>query len=71
MIDVLTKGLTKTIADATVAQPVRVAAARGYQVVNKYYSLTDDSIMYRAAMSKFESPISMDMMYVLQYRILI
>lgn len=52
VIDVLTKGLTKAIADDAVAQPVRVAAARGYQVINKYYSLTDESIMYRSAMSK-------------------
>lgn len=53
IIDILTKGLTNTVADEKIIQPVRVAAARGYQVINKYYSLTDESIMYRAAMSTY------------------
>lgn len=31
---------------------VRAAAARGRKMLDKYYSKTDDSIMYRLAMSK-------------------
>lgn len=31
---------------------VRIAAARGLAVMNKYYSLTDESAIFRVAMSK-------------------
>lgn len=31
---------------------VRIAAARGLALMNKYYSLTDDSSVFRVAMSK-------------------
>jgi hypothetical protein len=32
---------------------VRMAAKRGHAVLNKYYGKTDDSIMYRIAMSMY------------------
>ena len=35
---------------------VRAAAARGIVMLNKYYSATDESIMYRAAMSTSTAP---------------
>lgn len=31
---------------------IRAAAAKGIAVLNKYYAKTDESIMYRCAMSK-------------------
>lgn len=34
---------------------IRMAAARGLVVVDKYYAKTDDSLMYRLAMSEFLS----------------
>lgn len=49
-IDKLTTLLENTIADKSVLAVVRVAAARGLSVMNKYYSCTDESIMYRCAM---------------------
>jgi hypothetical protein len=36
--------------------PVRVALAMGKAVLNKYYSLTDTSDLYRAAMGKHSFP---------------
>ena len=53
LIDILTSCLTKAISDENnIVQPVRAAASRGYKLINKYYSLTDESIMYRLAMGK-------------------
>ncbi|KIP05469.1 hypothetical protein PHLGIDRAFT_74254, partial [Phlebiopsis gigantea 11061_1 CR5-6] len=42
--------LEKAVKDRTLAKVIRVAAARGLGVLNKYYSKTDDSIMYRLTM---------------------
>ena len=50
-IDLLTAHLEQAIADYTLMKPVRSSAARGLRMLNKYYSRTDDSIMYRIAMS--------------------
>ena len=55
IIDLLTKSLTTAIESPDIVQPIRVTAVRGYTVINKYYSLTDDSIMYRVAMSTYAS----------------
>jgi hypothetical protein len=52
IFDVLTRTLDKHVADVTLPPAIRVAAARGRTMLNKYYSLTDDSIVYRIAMSK-------------------
>ena len=40
-----------TIDNDALPPVVRHAALRGYYMVNKYYTLTDDSIVYRIAMS--------------------
>jgi hypothetical protein len=39
--------------DTTLLPAVRAAALRGIVMMNKYYALTDDSSIYRVAMSKF------------------
>ena len=44
--------LTQATKDVTLSMPVRLAAARGVAMLNKYYSKTDESIMFRLAMSK-------------------
>lgn len=50
IIDVLTETLEDAVADMSLKPSVRVGAARGLAVMNKYYSLTDRSIMFRCAM---------------------
>ncbi len=52
LIDILTKLLDKKIIDTSLPMAIRAAVARGRAILNKYYSLTDDSIMYRMAMSE-------------------
>lgn len=39
-------------ADENLAPAVRAAARRGRLILDKYYSLTDDSVIYRVAMSQ-------------------
>lgn len=51
-IDVLTRHVDAFAADETLTPAVRAAARRGRLILDKYYSLTDDSIVYRIAMSK-------------------
>ncbi len=53
VIDMLTGALEDVIESKQTAAMVRVAAARGLEVLNKYYSKTDDSVMYRVAMSEY------------------
>lgn len=53
LIDALTAHLEKAIKNTALLRTVRNAAVRGRAVLNKYYSRTDDSIMYRCAMSKY------------------
>jgi hypothetical protein len=50
VFDVLTRALDDYVDDATKFPIVRAAARRGRSMMNKYYSLTDDSIVYRIAM---------------------
>jgi len=53
LFDIITGHLDK-FADNTDNFPaVRAAARRGRAMMNKYYGLTDDSIMYRIAMCKW------------------
>lgn len=52
MIDTLTGTLEDVIESDKTMDMVRVAAARGLAVLNKYYSKTDESVMHRVAMSK-------------------
>lgn len=51
LINILTTQLEDCVASPALHSVVRVTAARGLHVLNKYYSRTDDSIMYRIAMS--------------------
>ncbi len=53
VIDTLTGMLEDVIESDKTMDMVRVAAARGLAVLNKYYSKTDESVMHRVAMSKF------------------
>lgn len=52
VMDILTNELNATIQDTTIHIAVRAAAARGRVIMDKYYSRTDESIMYHMAMSK-------------------
>ena len=51
VIDLLTKRLEDVSSDAKYIPSVRARAAKGLVVLNKYYSKTDESVMYRCAMS--------------------
>ena len=50
IFDVINRALDEHIDDTTLPAAVRMAAARGRTMLNKYYGLTDDSIIYRIAM---------------------
>jgi hypothetical protein len=56
LIDTITRTLEKAITDHSLYPAVRTSAAKGLAILNKYYSKTDDSIMYRCAMSKSSLP---------------
>lgn len=51
-IDVLTRHVDSFKANDTLHPAVRATAQRGRVILDKYYSLTDDSIVYRITMSK-------------------
>jgi hypothetical protein len=51
--DMITTALEDAIDNSTIPSAVHHAALRGYFMLNKYCSLTDDSIIYRIAMSIF------------------
>ena len=51
-MDTLTKYLDSTIKGVTSEPIIRVAAVRGLKILNKYYSRTDESEVYRISMSK-------------------
>jgi hypothetical protein len=53
IIDVITRVLDDYINDVNKFPAVRAAARRGLATLNKYYSLTDDSVMFRIAMCTF------------------
>ena len=52
IMDVLTKHLDSFKDDATLPPVVRDGAWRGLAIMNKYYSQTDESMIYRISMSK-------------------
>jgi len=52
IFDIIMTTLEDNIENDTLPLIVRHAALRGYYMLNKYYSLTNDSIVYRIAMSK-------------------
>jgi len=51
IFDILTTTLDTFVDDWACAPAVRAAALRGLSVLNKYYTLTDDSVVHRIAMS--------------------
>lgn len=53
IIDALTRMLETASDNKALFPAVRAAAARGIAVLDKYYAKTDESIMYRCAMSRF------------------
>jgi len=50
LFDGLTRALDDHASDPMNAPAVRMAAIRGRTMLNKYYGLSDDSVMYRIAM---------------------
>ena len=52
-MDTLTKYLDTTRDNVKFEPIIRVAAVRGLKILNKYYSRTDDSEVYRISMSKW------------------
>lgn len=51
IFDILTNVLDEFIDNENNLSAVRAAALRGSAMMNKYYALTDDSVVYRIAMS--------------------
>ncbi|OJT02035.1 hypothetical protein TRAPUB_7505, partial [Trametes pubescens] len=49
-MDILTHHLNSFKSDVTLAPAVRAAAQRGRSMLDKYYTLTDDTMIYRVAM---------------------
>jgi len=52
IFDIITSALDDCIDNGDLVPAVRHAALRGMLMLNKYYALTDDSIVYRIAMSE-------------------
>lgn len=50
-MDVLTEHLARFKDDRVLNSIVRAASERGMEVINRYYSKTDQSVVYRIAMS--------------------
>jgi hypothetical protein len=53
VIDILTRHLEDTSSNSKYLPTICAGAAKGLVVLNKYYSKTNESIMYRCAMSIF------------------
>jgi len=53
LFDIIMHKLDTFVDDETLHPAVRIAAARGRTMMNKYYGLSDDSIMYRITMHLF------------------
>ncbi|KAF8586736.1 hypothetical protein K439DRAFT_1340205, partial [Ramaria rubella] len=53
IIDVLTATLDQYSSNKALFPAVCAAATKGHEILNKYYSLTNDSIIYRVAMSMY------------------
>lgn len=58
LIDAITLALDEVIDDPIQSLTVRHAALRGVLLLNKYYAKTDDTIIYRIAMSEFFSVLA-------------
>ena len=57
VIDILTEKVEEASENSSLMPVVQTAALKGLAILNKYYSKTDESIMYRITMSKCH-PIS-------------
>jgi hypothetical protein len=53
IFDILSGALDEFINDSEGIPAVRAAAYRGVTIMNKYYALTDNSVVYRIAMSTY------------------
>jgi hypothetical protein len=53
VFDIITRALDDYVGDDEKLPAVRAAARRGRAMLNKYYGLTDESIMYRIAMRAY------------------
>ena len=53
VIDILTEHLEDISNDSQYLSTIHAGAAKGLAVLNKYYSKTDESVMYWCAMSMF------------------
>ena len=53
LFDAITHALEDTIEDENLNPIIRFAAKKGMTLLNKYYGLTDDCIIYRIAMCMF------------------
>ena len=53
IIDILNEKLEDASENSSLLPSVRAGAMKGLTVLNKYYSKTDESVMYRIAMSEF------------------
>ena len=54
-MDVLTEHLARFKEDSVLNSIIRAASERGIKVINRYYSKTDQSVVYRIAMSMSKS----------------
>jgi len=57
VFDIITRALDDHYGDLTLSPAVHMAALCGRTMLDKYYGLTDDSIVYRVAMCKSNIPI--------------
>jgi hypothetical protein len=58
LFDGITRALDDYAGNVDYAPAVRMAAVRGHTMLNKYYGLTDDSVVYRIAMCMSHITIS-------------
>ena len=50
-MDLLTEHVDKFTRDESLAPCVRAAAKRGHKIIDKYYEASDETMIYRVAMS--------------------
>jgi hypothetical protein len=55
LFDIIMRKLDEFIDKRNLHPAVCTAAAQGHTMMNKYYGLSDDSVMYRVAMRKLDS----------------
>ena len=55
IFNIITRALDEHLDDVMLPPAIRKAAAQGHTMLNKYYGLTDDSIIYRIMMSMLYS----------------